>query len=71
MKPQDNCCPSKAYSITKDLNNCEQEEVLNVEFQKIIAKMTNNLKEETQRLVSDLKKDVDKQLKELKENTSR
>jgi hypothetical protein len=48
MKQQGNISPSKANSTTKDLNNSEEEEISNTEFQKIIAKMINELKEETQ-----------------------
>jgi hypothetical protein len=59
--------PSKANSITKDLNNSEKEEISNIEFQKIVVRVVNDLKEDTQKLVSDLKEDVDKQLSELKE----
>jgi hypothetical protein len=47
MKQQDNSSPSKANSITKDLNNCEEEEISNIEFQKITVRMINELKEET------------------------
>jgi hypothetical protein len=48
MKQQDNCFPSKANSTTKDLNNCIEEELSNTEFQKIIVRMINELKEKTQ-----------------------
>jgi hypothetical protein len=60
MKNQDNCSPSKANSTTKDLNTSIEEEISNNEFQKIILEMINQLKRETQRLASDLKKDVNK-----------
>jgi hypothetical protein len=70
MKQQDNCSPSKANSTTKDLNTCIEEEILNNEFQKTIVKMINSLKEETQKLVFDIKEDVNKQLNKLKVNTN-
>jgi hypothetical protein len=64
MKQQDNHSPSKVNSTTKDLNTCIGEEISNNEFQKTIVKMINdhNLKEETQKLVLDLKEDVNKQM---------
>jgi hypothetical protein len=34
MKQQDNNSPSKVNSTTKDLNNSEEKEILNIEFQK-------------------------------------
>jgi hypothetical protein len=70
MKQQDNCSPSKANSTTKDVNTCIEEEILNNEFQKTIVKMINSLKEETQKLVFDIKEDVNKQLNKLKVNTN-
>jgi gas vesicle protein len=63
--------PSKANSTTKDLNNCIEEEIPNIELQKLLARMINELKEETQKLVSDLKENVNKELNELKENTNK
>jgi hypothetical protein len=60
MKQQDNCSPSKANSTTKDLNNCIEKEISNIKFQKIIVRSINKLKEETQKLASDLKEDVSK-----------
>jgi excinuclease UvrABC nuclease subunit len=71
MKQQDNHSPSKANSITKDPNNCVEEEPSNNEFQKIVLKMINNLKQETQKLVFDLKENMNKQLNELRENTNK
>jgi hypothetical protein len=62
MKQQDNCFPSKANSISKDLNTCIEEEISNIELQKTIVKMIHDLQEETQKLVLDLKEDVNKQL---------
>jgi hypothetical protein len=60
MKQQDNHSPSKTNSTTKDLNTCVEEEISNDEFQKTIVKMINDLKEETQNLVFDLKEDMNK-----------
>jgi hypothetical protein len=71
MKQQDSHSPSKANSTTKDPNICLEEELSNNEFQKIIIKMINDLKEQTQKLVFDLKGDMNKQRNELKENTNR
>jgi hypothetical protein len=61
MKQQDNHSPSKGNSTIKDLNPCVEEEISNIEFQKTIVAMINNLKEETQKLVLDFKDDVNKQ----------
>jgi hypothetical protein len=47
MKQKDNSSPSKANSTTKDLNTCIEEEISNIEFQKIV-RIINELKEETQ-----------------------
>jgi hypothetical protein len=47
MKQNDNCFPSKNNFITKELNTCVEEEISNIEFQKTIVKMINELKEET------------------------
>jgi hypothetical protein len=60
MEQQDNHSPSKANCATKDPNTCVEKELSNNEFQKTIEKI-NNLKEETQKLVFDLKEDVIKQ----------
>jgi hypothetical protein len=69
MKQQDNHIPSKANSTTKDSNTCTEEELSNNKFQKIIVKMINNLKEETQKLVFDLKEYVNKQMSSKKIQT--
>jgi hypothetical protein len=45
--------------------------ISNNEFQKTIVNIINNVKEETQKLVFDLKVDVYKQSNELKENTNK
>jgi hexokinase len=66
MKQQDNHSPSIDNSTSKDPNTCLEEELSNNEFQKTIIKMVNNLKEETQKLVPDLKEAMNKQLNELK-----
>jgi hypothetical protein len=55
MKQEDNHSPSKANSTTKDQNTCIEEELSNNEFQKTVVKIINNLKEETQKLVFDLR----------------
>jgi hypothetical protein len=70
MKQQDTLSPSKANSITKDLNTCIEENLSNNEFQKTVIKVINDLEEETQKLMFDLKKDMNKQLNELKENAN-
>jgi hypothetical protein len=62
MNQQDNRSPSKANATTKDLNTCIEEEISNNELKKLV-KMINNLKEETQKLVFDLKEDVKKTIK--------
>jgi hypothetical protein len=62
MKYQDNCSPSKGNHTTKNLNTCVEEEISNTECQETIVKMINELKEETQKLVPDLKDNVNKQL---------
>jgi hypothetical protein len=61
MKQQDNCSPSKANSITKDPNTHVDEELSNNELQQTIVKIINNFKEETHKLVFDLKENVNKQ----------
>jgi hypothetical protein len=43
-------------SNTKELNNSEEEEISNTEFQKIILRVINELKDETQNLVTELKR---------------
>jgi hypothetical protein len=59
MKQQDNHSPSKANSTTKDLSTHIKEEITNTEFQKTkFKKLINDLKEETQKLTFDLKKDA-------------
>jgi hypothetical protein len=58
--------PSKANSTTKDPNTCVEEELSNKEFQNTIVKIINDLKEKTQKLVFNLKENVNKQLNELK-----
>jgi hypothetical protein len=45
-KHQDNCCPLKANSTTKDPNTCVEEELSNNVFLKTIVKMIISLKEE-------------------------
>jgi F0F1-type ATP synthase membrane subunit b/b' len=71
MKQQDNHSPSKANSYTKDLNNSIEEETSIIEFQKTILSMINKLKEEIQKLVSDLKEHVNKELNRPKVNTNK
>jgi hypothetical protein len=44
MKQESNSFPSKVSYTTKDLNS-EEEEISNIEFQKIAVKVTNDLKE--------------------------
>jgi hypothetical protein len=39
MKQQGNNSPLKSNSTTKDINNSENEEISNIEFQKIIVRM--------------------------------
>jgi hypothetical protein len=58
MKQQENHSPSKANSITKNLNTCIEEKLSNNELQKKIVKMNNDPKEETQKVVFDLKEDI-------------
>jgi hypothetical protein len=57
--------------MTKDLNKSEEEEISNIKVQNIIVRMINEWKEETHKLVSELKKKMNKQLKKLKENSSK
>jgi hypothetical protein len=45
----------KSQLLTKDLNKSVEEEISNNEFQKTIVKLSNELTEETQKLVADLK----------------
>jgi hypothetical protein len=61
MKQQDNHSPSKANSTTKNSNAYIEEQLSNNEFEKTTVKMINNLKEETQMLILDLKEDMNKQ----------
>jgi hypothetical protein len=60
MKQQLNSSPSKANSMFKDLNNSEEEEISNTEFQKNNSKNDYELKEETHKVLSELKKDMNK-----------
>jgi hypothetical protein len=60
MNQQDNHSPSKANSTSKDPNTCVEEELSNNEFQKTKVKIINDLKEETQKLVFDLNKNMNK-----------
>jgi hypothetical protein len=53
MKEQDDRSPSKANSITKDVNNCIEEDITNTEFRTRMVKMINKFKKGTQKLVSD------------------
>jgi disulfide oxidoreductase YuzD len=71
MKQQNNCSPSKANAITNGLNASIEEKISNNEFQKTVVKIINDLKGEKQKIVFDFKKDMNKQLNELKENTNR
>jgi hypothetical protein len=57
-KQQDNSSPLKSKSTTKDLNNNEEEKISNIEFQKIIVRMIDELKEEKQKLASEIKEDM-------------
>jgi hypothetical protein len=45
MKQQDNRSSSRPNSIIKELNNGEEEEISNIEIQKVIVKMINEFKE--------------------------
>jgi hypothetical protein len=58
VKQQEKHPPSKANSTTKDINTCIEEEISNNEFQKTTVKIINDLKEETQKLVLELKEDM-------------
>jgi hypothetical protein len=62
MKQQDNRSPSKSNSTTKYPNICVEKELANNESHKTIVKMINDLKKETQKLVCDLKDNMNKQL---------
>jgi hypothetical protein len=44
MKQPNNCCPSKVIFNTKDLKNCIEEKITNIEFQNTIVRMINKLK---------------------------
>jgi CHASE3 domain sensor protein len=70
MKQQGNNSPSKANYTTKGLNNRKEKEISNIGLQKILVRMINEFKE-TQKLVSDFKEDMNKQLNELKDNTNK
>jgi DNA anti-recombination protein RmuC len=71
MMQQGNSSPSKSNSTTKNLDNSEEEDIPNIEFQKLTVRMINEVKEETHKLVSELKDDMNKQVKELKENSNK
>jgi hypothetical protein len=43
-----------------DLNNSEDEEISNIEFQKLIVRIINKFKEKIQKLVSDLREVMNK-----------
>jgi hypothetical protein len=58
-------------SKSQDLNKSEEKEISNSEFQKLIVRIINELREETYMLVLELKEDMNKQLKELKENSNK
>jgi hypothetical protein len=45
----------KSQLLTKDLNKSVEEAISNNEFQKPVVKLSNELSEETQKLVADLK----------------
>jgi hypothetical protein len=62
---------SKVNSTSKGPNPCVEEELSNNESQKTIVKMINYFREETQKLVFDLKENMNEQLNKLKENTNR
>jgi hypothetical protein len=47
MKQHGYSAPLKANTTTKDLNNNKDEKISNIEFQNIIVRMINELKEET------------------------
>jgi hypothetical protein len=64
MKQEDNCCPSKANSTTKDPNTYIKEELSDNKFKKKIVKTVNELNE-TQKLVFVLNEDMNKQLKKI------
>jgi hypothetical protein len=53
------------------LNNSKEEEISNIEFQKVILRIINELKEGTHNPVSELKEDMNKQVKECKENSNK
>jgi hypothetical protein len=44
--------------VAEGANTCTEEKLSNNEFQKTIVKMINKLKEETQKLIFDLKEDM-------------
>jgi hypothetical protein len=55
-KQQGNSSSSKVNSTTKGLNNSKEEKISNIEFQKIIVRVINKPKEETHKLVFELKR---------------
>jgi F0F1-type ATP synthase membrane subunit b/b' len=63
--------PVKSQLYHEDLNNSEEKETSNIDFKKIVVSMINELKEETQKLVSDIKQDMNKELQNLKETSNR
>jgi hypothetical protein len=60
MNQQGNSSPSKTNFNTKDPNSSKGEEISNIEFQKIIVGVINELKEEVQKLAYDIKEDMRK-----------
>jgi hypothetical protein len=60
MKQQGNFSPTKANSTTKDPNTYVEEKLSNNESQKTTIKMIDDLKVQTQKLVFDLKENVNK-----------
>jgi hypothetical protein len=58
MMQQGNSSPSKANSTTKVINKSKEKEISNIEFKKIIVRLINTLKEETHKLVIELKKKI-------------
>jgi hypothetical protein len=55
-----NSSPSKANSTIRDLNYSKVEKISHIEFKKKIVRMTNELKEETHKLLSELQEDMNK-----------
>jgi hypothetical protein len=58
VKQHVNIFPSKDNSTTKDLNNGKEKKISNIKLQKNNKK--NELKEETQNLVSGVKENINK-----------